>query len=98
MSRLSPDLQRLITWSRCAPQSPPSAAPLGFAARVASRWCSPSPVNLFGIWQRAIWGSAWAAAAVIVTGLALLAAQKMETNSTYDVSPAFQVVSTDLVP
>jgi hypothetical protein len=98
MNRLSPELEKLITWARRAPQVPPAAAPMGFAARVAANWGAPSPLNLFAIWQKAIWGSAWAAAAVIVLGIALLTAQKLEANSTYDVTPAFQVVSTELVP
>jgi hypothetical protein len=80
------------------PEVPQVLIPMGFATRVATRWCSTSPLNLFGVWQKAIWGSAWAAAAVIVLGLALITAQRLQANSTYDVSPAYQVVSTELVP
>lgn len=98
MNRLTPELERLIVWARQAPELRPKAPPAGFAVRVARCWCAPSPNSLIGIWQEAIWGSAWAAAAVIVLGLALLGAQKLKTSSSYDVSPAFQLVSTELVP
>jgi hypothetical protein len=50
------------------------------------------------LWQQAIWKTAWAAAAVIIAGLALLTVQKLDQKSPYDVSPAYQVVSTELVP
>jgi hypothetical protein len=98
MNGLDPELKRLMRLAKPPPEVPPVAAPIGFATRVATRWCSTSAFSLFGIWQKAIWGSALAAAAVIVLGLALITAQRLQTNSTYDVSPAYQVVSTELIP
>ena len=98
MSRLSPELRRLIHWARQAPEAKQATIPPWFAARVATQWCAAGPMGPFGAWQRAIWGSAWAAAVVIVLGLAVITAQKLQTNSTYDVSPAYQVVSSELIP
>jgi hypothetical protein len=98
MTRLNPELKKLINWARQAPAAEETPIPPWFAARVASHWCAAAPNGLFGTWQKAISGSAWAAAVVIVLGLALITVQKLQTNSTYDVSPAYQVVSTELVP
>lgn len=98
MNRLSPELQRLITWARQAPVAQQRVISPGFASRVAAHWCAPPPLSLVGIWQKAVWGSAWAATAVIVVGLALITVQKLRTDSTYDLSPAYQVVATELVP
>jgi hypothetical protein len=98
MNRLDPQLKRLMTLARQAPGEPPASVPAGFATRVTARWRVPESFNFLPIWQKAIWGSGWAAAAVIVCGLAMLTAQKLRANSTYDVSPAIQLVSTELVP
>jgi len=98
MNRLTPELQRLITWAKAAPDAAPPQAPAGFASRVSARWFNAPPADPFMIWQKAIWASAWAAAAIIGLGLVLLNSQRTDTNSAYDVSPAYQVVSTELVP
>lgn len=98
MNRLTPELHRLITWAKAAPQPEPPPAPAGFAARVSARWCRRAAPDLFLTWQRAVWASAWAAAAIIGLGLVLLSSQRLGSNSGYDLSPAYQVVSTELVP
>ena len=53
---------------------------------------------MFAAWQRAIWGAAWAAAAVILLSLAVFKAEKHSASSPYDLSPAFQVVAASFVP
>ena len=98
MNKMSPELKKLMSWAKQAPSDSPINAPAGFATRVVAQWDSSSGFSLVGIWQKAIWGSAWAAAAVIVLGLALITAQKRQTNSAYDLSPAYQVVSTQFIP
>lgn len=98
MNRLPPELSRLLAWAQQAPKIAPPPVPPGFAARVARNWNRANVPDLVLIWQRAIWASAWAAAAVIGLGLVLLNSQKLGTNSPYDFSPAYQVVSTELVP
>jgi hypothetical protein len=98
MNRLTPELQRLITWAKAAPEAAPPQTPGGFASRISARcFNAPTPDPLV-IWQKAVWASAWAAAAVIVVGLVLLSSQRSGANSAYDLSPAYQVVSTQLVP
>ncbi len=72
--------------------------PSGFAARTLARWNGAPSVNMFAIWQKAIWGSAWAATAVILLGLVVLTAQRLRPQTPYDFSPAYQVVATDFVP
>jgi hypothetical protein len=98
MNRLTPELQRLITWAKAAPEAAPPQAPPGFASRVSARWFNAPLPDLLMIWQKAVWASAWAAAAIIGLGLVLLNSQRSGANSPYDVSPAYQVVSTQLVP
>ena len=101
MNRLPPELQRLITWAKAAPAAPelePPPARPGFATRVSARWCQLGESDLLLTWQRAVWASAWAAAAIIGVGLVLLSSQRLGSNSGYDLSPAYQVVSTELVP
>lgn len=98
MTPLTPELKRLMRWARHAPETLPPAIPLGFSMRVTARWGKVPSINTFALWQEAIWGSAWAAAVVILLGIALLTAERLRTNSLYDFSPAYQVVSTELVP
>lgn len=99
MSPLIPEFRRLVAWAKDAPKAAPQRPiPPGFASRVAARWCATSSPNLLMVWQEAIWASAWAAAAIIVLGLVLLNSERLGTTSAYDVSPAYQVVSTDLIP
>jgi hypothetical protein len=98
MNRFIPELQRLIRWAKAAPAPEPSTARPGFAARVSACWCQMPVPDLLLTWQRAVWASAWAAVAIIGLGLVLLSSQRLETNSGYDLSPAYQVVSTELVP
>jgi hypothetical protein len=50
------------------------------------------------LWQKAVWGSALGAAAMILLGAALLTVQKLRPGSPYDFSPAYQVVSMKFVP
>jgi hypothetical protein len=87
-----------MRWARHAPEALPPAIPSGFSARVTARWGKVPSINNFALWQKAIWGSAWAAAVVILLGIVLLTAQRLRTNSVYGFSPAYQVVSMELVP
>jgi hypothetical protein len=98
MNPLDPELKKLMRWARQAPQSTPAPMPFGFSSRVTERWSSIQPASEFVLWQKAIWGSAWAAAAVILLGMTMLTAQKLQTNSPYDFSAAYQVVSMKWVP
>lgn len=98
MNDLRPDLKRLMRWARQAPEQAPAAAPRGFSARVIANWHGNPVQPDFALWQTVIWRSAWAAAAVIILGLALLTGQQLRPASFYDVAPACQVVSAELVP
>lgn len=98
MNRLRPELRTLMKWAREAPAVPPAAIPTGFPARVAAHWGGYSSPNMFAIWQKAIWGCAGAAAAVIFLGLLALKADKFPSKTPYDFSPAYQVVDMDFVP
>ena len=99
MNALKPELRRLMRWAGKAPPSPNTIPmPLGFSRRVVHSWMSKEAPDPFWIWQRVIGTSAWAAVVVILVGLALVTFQKFSTGSPYDVTPAFEVVSTDLVP
>ena len=98
MTPLDPELKRLMCWARQAPEPTAYPLPPGFAATAAARYRATRPVTQFAMWQRAVWGSAWAAAALIVLELVFVTAQQMRTESSYDATPAYQLVTTDLVP
>jgi hypothetical protein len=72
--------------------------PRGFSGRTVARWSDVPSINMFAIWQKAIWGSAWAAAAVILSGLVVITAEHLRAQSPYDFSPAVQAVAADFVP
>ena len=98
MNRLTPELKRIIHWARQAPRPPEPEPPLGFSRRVVQAWLTEAAQDPLWAWQCAVWRWAWAAAAVILLGLGLLTAQRSDHSSAYDVSPAYEVVSTQLVP
>jgi hypothetical protein len=98
MNRLDPELKKLMRWARQAPEPTPAPMPFRFSSRVAECWNSIQPVSEFLVWQKAIWGSAWAAMAVILLGMTMLGFQKLRTSSPYDFSPAYQAVSLKFVP
>jgi len=98
MNRLNPELKRIMRWAQQAQPPPRTGAPFGFSQRVVRAWLSAEATDPLTIWQRAVWKSAWPAAGVILIGLALLTAQRLSSHSPYDVSPAYEVVSTELVP
>ncbi|HZR21687.1 MAG TPA: hypothetical protein VFE51_30675 [Verrucomicrobiae bacterium] len=98
MNQIPPELKRLLHWARQAPAPPADQAPFGFSRRVVNIWLTERPVDPLWIWQRAIWNSGCAAALVILLGLAVLTIQRFGHKSPYDVSPAYELVSTELVP
>lgn len=98
MNRLSPELKRIMQWARQAQPHPLTGPPFGLSQRVVQAWLGAEATDPLTIWQQAVWKSAWPAAAVILIGLALLTAQRLSSRSPYDVSPAYEVVSTELVP
>jgi hypothetical protein len=98
MNRTDPELKRLFGWARSAPPPLTAQAPLGFSQRVVRLWLQAGPPEVFWLWQKAIVKSAWAAAAIILAGLALLTAQRAGRASAYDFTPAYEVVSTQIVP
>ena len=98
MNQLNSELKRLLRWSRQAGSIPPAPAPFGFSQQVVRRW-GRSPANdSFIMWQRAISGLVWPAAVVVLLGMTILMIQRFATNSSYDLSPAYQLVSMELVP
>jgi hypothetical protein len=98
MNQLNPELKRLLRWARKAPALAPEDCSWGFPQRVVKRWCGLPAGDAPGHWQRVISGSIWPAAAVLLVGLAILLVQSFASNSAYDFSPAYQVVSIELVP
>lgn len=98
MNDFDPELRRLIRLARTAQPAPLPAIPSGLANRIVHAWRQPTTIDMFAVWQLAVWRSAWVALAVIVLGLAVLTVQKLDTDSPYDVSPAIQVVSANFVP
>jgi hypothetical protein len=98
MNRVAPELKRLFGWARCAPPSTAERAPLGFGQTVVRHWLRADPADALWVWQTAVVKSAWAAAAIILAGLALLTAQRAGQKSAYDFTPAYEVVSTQVVP
>lgn len=97
MNPLSPELRRLIARAKTAPPWPVPPVPAGFAARVLAGCDNPGAADLLQTWSRAVWASAWAAVGIIGLGLVLLRSER-QMHSAYDLSPAYQVVSTELVP
>ena len=94
MSQLDPELKRLFCWSRQVPRIESAAVPpAGFADTLVRAWCRGSAAAAPLLWERTIWQSAWAAAVLLVAGLALLAAEQLRTGSTYELSPPYQLVS-----
>jgi hypothetical protein len=98
MNRIAPELKRLFRWARSAPPPLAAQAPLGFSHRVVGLWLQAGPPEAFWLWQTAVIKSAWAAAAIILVGLALLTAKQAGQKSAYDFTPAYEVVSTQVVP
>jgi hypothetical protein len=98
MNHLTPELKRLMRWAREAPQGPQADAPLGFSAHVVAQWNEEPSVSMFTVWQKAIWGSAWAATVVILLGVALLTTERIRSDSPYGFSSAYQMVATEFVP
>jgi hypothetical protein len=98
MNRLSSDLKGLMRWARRAPAPLPPPASFPFSQRVARAWTSQALPDPLTLWQNAVWRSALAATAVILLGLALLAVQHSTPASPYDFSPAYEIVSSDLIP
>lgn len=98
MNHLDPEIRRLLRWAKTAPPRARPVMPAGLAGRIVARWLSGPEPDPWLLWQRAVWASAWAAVAVIGIGLVLLNSQRLGTGSAYDFSPAYQVVSTELVP
>src|SRR5579872_5655845 len=98
MNDLHPELKRLMRLARQTPPQAPPAAPLGFSTRVVALWHGTSTRAEFGLLQKFIWGSACAATAAILLGLAFLTARQLRPASFYELTPAYQVVSTQLVP
>jgi hypothetical protein len=98
MSQLDPELKRLLQWSRQAPRIESTAVPpAGFSDTLVRDWRRHSEAAAPLLWERTIWQSAWAAAALLVAGLALLAAEQLRTGSTYEFSPPYPLVS-EFVP
>jgi hypothetical protein len=97
MNPLAPELKRLMRWAKQAPPNSQDTIPPYFAARVVAHMSHQQP-SLTALWQKAVWGSAWAAAAVILIGAALLTAQKLRPSSPYDFGVAYRVVSMELIP
>ncbi|SRR5579871_1885465 len=98
MNRIDPELKRLFRWAGSAQPAAPPRAPLGFGHRVVQLWLRGEPKGAFWVWQTAVVRSAWAAAAIILAGLALLTAQRAGQKSAYDFTSAYEVVSTQVVP
>ena len=98
MNKMDPELKRLLRCARQAPTLPPEQCPWSFAERVVQRWGAFRVQDHLGMWQRVVLGSVWPAAAVLLLGLGILALQRYQANSSYDLSPAYQVVSVDLIP
>jgi len=98
MNRLKPELQKLVNWARQAPPRFPPTMPEGFDRLVVRDWLAESATDFVALWQTIVWKSAWAAIAVILLGLAMLSAEKRGSPSPYDLSPAYEVVSTQFVP
>jgi hypothetical protein len=97
MSRLNPQLKKLVRWAAHAPPTAPRVIPPGFAARVTARQ-GDSPASSVLSWEMNLWDWAWTGAAVVLLTVAVLAFQKLHPASPYDLSPAYQVVSIEFVP
>lgn len=98
MSELNPELKRLMRCARQAPGPEPGPAPPVFCARVLARLGHDEHSSEPEFWQRAVWGSAWAAAALIVAELALLSIQQVRPSSFYHLPAPYQIVSAEFIP
>ncbi len=98
MNQLDPELKRLMRWARQAPEPAPAEMPFGFSSRVLAAMSSSAPMNELASWQSALWRCWWAAATVIVLGLAMLVGEEIRQGTFYTVPPLYQVVSANLVP
>jgi hypothetical protein len=98
MNQLNPELKRLLRWARDSAPVSAEEAPLGFSRKVVRQWCLSPARDSFGMWQRAISKLIWPATAIVVLGLTLLMIERFAQNSSYDLSPAYQVVSMEIIP
>jgi hypothetical protein len=99
MNQLNPELKRLLRWARQSPVLPPEEVSQGFSQRVVRQHWSSGPVHDSpGMWQRVILGSVWPATAILLLGLAILMLQKFNNHDSYELLPAYEVVSAELIP
>ena len=77
MSRLDPNLKRLMTWARRAeqPEAAPAEAPFGFATRVVAGWKPAPPRSLWSELTQIARLTGAVALVVIVCGFVILVGQ-----------------------
>jgi hypothetical protein len=75
MSKLDPDLKRLLQWAQQASPAESETAPFGLAGRVLASRRPAQTQTLFYELQRSAWGLSWVSVALIVCGAVVLLSQ-----------------------
>lgn len=98
MSKLNPELKRLMAWSGRAAPGQPEEAPFGFASRVVARWSPKKARTLFFELQQLVWPSVLVSVAVIVGGMLVMLNQARLPEPASAFSSALPFLMNNLTP
>lgn len=100
MSRLDPNLKRLMAWARHATPPAPrqDGAPLGFATRVAASWKPSKRGSILSEIKQIARIPGWLSVGVIVCGLLILAGYSQVSQPAAGIPSAFSFLARNLTP
>ena len=98
MNRLDPDLKRLMSWARRAPEPEPAEVPFGFSTRVVARWHPEESPTLLAAWQRAVTFAGWVSGLIIIVGVAFFLTQQQPVSTADNFVATYQVLAKSIAP